>query len=282
MNPRSYLYVPGSGGAERLARAGERGADAVIFDLEDSVAVAAKEQARSEVAAVLRTASGPGLEPRPRPGPGPAQRWVRVNATTLAEDIAAVVSPALTGVVVPKASPALLLEADAVLTSLGAPAAVIALIESAEGLATAGQVAAAPRVVRLGLGEADLIGELGLQPGPDRLELTSLRLQVVLASAIAGLAPPIGPVSTNLADSPEELVESTRALLRLGFRARTAIHPRQVATINNVFTPTPDEVSQARAVIATLGSNGVAVDHSGRMIDAAVVRSAQEVLSRVP
>ncbi len=275
MNPRSYLYVPGDA-PEKLQRAGERGADAVIFDLEDAVAFTAKERARHTVAVELRKTAD-----------WHAQRWVRLNATTVADDAAAIVCPALTGVVLPKAEPDLLAELDVVLTALehrqGIPVQsikVVALIESARGMAAVDAVAAAVRVVRLGLGEADLIGELGLQPSADRVELTSLRLRVVLASAVASLSPPIGPVQTQL-DVDAELEASTRALLRLGFRARTAIHPRQIETINRVFTPTPDEVARARELIDRLGTQGVAVCECGQMLDAAVIRSAYEVLARV-
>lgn len=275
MNPRSYLYVPGDS-AEKLARAGRRGADAVILDLEDAVPFSAKSSARATVRDALRG----GVDF------GPAQIWVRLNATSLDEDIAAVVGGQLTGVVVPKAEPALVAEADALLTAAEqrqqiAPGsvAVIALVESARGVLAAAEVAAAPRVVRLGIGEADLIGELGLRPGPARAELAGIRTHVVLASAAAGLIPPIGPVQTDLRPDAD-LVDSTRALLALGFRARTAIHPRQVEPINRVFTPTDDEVEQARRTVAALGTNGVAVDEDQRMIDAAVVRSAYEILSR--
>lgn len=274
MTPRSYLYVPGDA-PEKLARAGTRGADAVIFDLEDAVPVSAKERARAEVRRVLDAA-----------GSWTAQRWVRINANEMARDIDAVLTPALTGVVLPKAEPDLLTEADALLTDAEqrcglahGQTAIIALVESARGVLEAAKVAAAARVVRLGIGEADLIGELGIQPGPEGAELAGIRTQVVLASAAAGIAAPIGPVETRLSDDVD-LVSSTRALLRLGFRARTAIHPRQIQAIHEAFAPTSGEIEQARRTIATLGDRGVTRDETGQMIDAAVLRAAYEILSR--
>lgn len=271
MTPRSYLYVPADN-PQRFATATDRGADAVIFDLEDSVSPARKASARGSLAAHLATVTAPG----------PVELWVRVNADLLALDVPAVAGPGVAGVVVPKAEPESLAEVATLLA--GTSLRVIALIETARGLLRAEQVAAAPRVDRLGVGEADLIGELGLVPGPDRQELSGLRLQVVLASAAAGIDAPIGPVDTRL-DDTAALRASTVDLLRLGFRARTAIHPRQLAVINEVFTPTVEEAHRARQVIDALAEaegrgSGVAVGTDGRMIDAAVARAARDVLSR--
>jgi citrate lyase subunit beta/citryl-CoA lyase len=267
--PRSYLYVPGNASA-KLTGAGRWGADALIFDLEDAVPLAEKEAARRGVAAALETSAA----------------WVRINRNALAEDLAAVVTGGLAGVVVPKAEPAVLDEVDELLAAAErrsgrAPGSVpvMALLETAVGILDAARVASGPRVRRLGLGEADLVGELGLRPGPDRAELAPLRMQVVLASAAAGLPAPTGPVFTDLSPTAD-VATSTRALLALGFRARTAIHPKHVATINEVFTPTADEVAEARRIVEALGGRGIAVDTTGHMLDSAVVRSAYEVLSR--
>ncbi|MFJ8203538.1 MULTISPECIES: HpcH/HpaI aldolase/citrate lyase family protein [Micromonospora] len=275
---RSYLYVPGDR-ADLLDKAAGRGADALVLDLEDAVTPARKEHARETVAGYLGAAAPAGPE-----------LWVRINSDQVAADVE-VLSPAAAGVWVPKAEPELLAEVDAALTRVqrrlgpDAPAfRVVALIETARGVLTAPRVAAAPRVLRLGLGEADLAGELGLQPGPDRAEFAPIRSQVVVASAAAGITPPVGPVETTLRD-PERLELTTRALLRQGFRARSAIHPGQIATINEVFTPTEAEVASARAVLAALeraerGGSGVATDADGRLLDRAVVRAAAEVVRR--
>ncbi|MFE2617804.1 HpcH/HpaI aldolase/citrate lyase family protein, partial [Micromonospora chalcea] len=191
---RSYLYVPGDR-ADLLDKAAGRGADALVLDLEDAVTPARKAQARETVAGFLGAAapSGPEL-------------WVRINSDQVEADVE-VLSNAAAGVWVPKAEPELLAEVDAALTRVqrrlgpDAPAfRVVALIETARGVLTAPRVAAAPRVLRLGLGEADLAGELGLQPGPDRAEFAPIRSQIVVASAAAGIAPPVGPVETTLRD----------------------------------------------------------------------------------
>lgn len=277
--PRSYLYVPGNR-PDRLERAPELGADAVIADLEDAVPVAAKDRARRDVGAWLRQPPRAGCE-----------FWVRINSGSLAEDLAAVVGPSLTGVVVPKAEVGALQETDRLLTvgelEAGMPAGavrVIALIETARGLVSAPEVAAAPRVARLGVGEADLAGELRLRPSDSREELTTLRMQITVASAAAGAGAPVGPTSTDFRDL-EALRRSTEALLRLGFRGRTAIHPAQLAVLNEVFTPGPDELSAAADTVARFEAAerdgaGVATDSNGRMLDSAVVRGAREALAR--
>jgi citrate lyase subunit beta / citryl-CoA lyase len=276
--PRSYLYVPGDR-PDRMASAAGRGADALILDLEDAVPAPAKAAAREHVRTVLAGA------------PEGPQWWVRINAESVAEDVAAVVGPRLSGIVLPKAEPGLLAELDGALTTAEAESGVaqrsvpvLALIESARGLVTAEAVAAASRVVRLGLGEADLVGELGLQPGPDREELWPLRSRIVVASAAAGILPPVGPVETAIRDA-DRLVRTTALLLRQGFRARTALHPDQVTAVNAAFTPSAEQVTAARDVLDRLAaaqrqSAGVALTADGRFIDEAVARGAREVLGR--
>ena len=275
---RSYLYVPGDQ-PDKMARSAARGADACILDLEDAVAPANKATARASVGAFLADA------------PATVQWWVRLNADTPAADIAAVVGPRLTGVVVPKADVDLLAEVHRLLGDAerdsGVPhgsTAVFALLETASGVLHAEAVAAAPRVERLGLGEADLAAELRLQPGPDREELWPHRSRIVLACAAVGLAPPVGPTETALRD-PDRLEATSRLLLRQGYRGRTAIHPAQVPVVNAVFSPTTAEIDAARDIVerlahAELNGSGVAVTADGRMIDAAVARSAREVLDR--
>lgn len=273
---RSYLYVPGDQ-RDRLGKATSRGADALIVDLEDAVAVDRKAAARRTVAEWL---SGQG-ERR-------CQIWVRVDAENLADDLDAVVGPNVDGIVLPKAEPPLARTLDGLLTDLerrrglARPLAVIGLVETARGVLAAADLAAAPRVCRLGIGEVDLAAELRMRPGPDRYELTSVRTQIVLASAAAGIGAPVAPTSTDFRDLAS-LRASTEALLRLGFRGRTAIHPAQIPVINDVFTPTPEEIERARRLVAAYeaaqgAGAGAFVGEDGRMVDLAVVRSAREVL----
>ena len=174
--------------------------------------------------------------------------WVRVNSGESREaDVRAVATaPALTGLVVAKTETAEELVAlDALLTGLGADRVRVApLLESAGAVLRAPQIAAAPRVARLQIGEADLCVDAGITPGPDARELLWVRSQVVLASAAAGIEPPVGPVSTDFRDL-DALRESTRELARLGYGGRACIHPAQVAVVNEVFTPSAEEVARA-------------------------------------
>ncbi len=274
--PRSYLYVPADRPA-RLDGARSRGADALIVDLEDGVAFPDKDRARTEAADWFgrQDTLGPQL-------------WVRVNAEAPEKDIRAVVSPALLGVVVPKADPESLVLIDQLLTqaeqSIGLPAGqlrVLPLIESARGLLLALDVARSPRVDRLGLGEVDLAAELGMAPGPDRAEMAPLRLQVVVASVAAGIGRPVAPTSTDFRDLGAFRV-SAQVLLRMGFRGRTAIHPAQLPVIHEVFTPNEDEILAAEDLVSRFETAraGVVTDAAGKMVDRAVVRSAREILGR--
>jgi citrate lyase subunit beta/citryl-CoA lyase len=276
---RSFLYVPGDR-RDRLEGAFRRSADALILDLEDAVALHGKAEARSTLGQWLTAQTSPSCP-----------LWVRINSTSLQMDINAAVTAAVTGVVVPKAESQSLDEVDRLLSNreqqLGLARGtfqVVALIETARALLSAVDVARSPRVQRLGLGEADLVADLGLVPSEGREELTSLRLHIVVASAAAGIGAPVAPASTDFRDL-DALRRSTQTLLRLGFRARTAIHPAQIPVINSVFSPTDDEVRRAREVLASFEAaeregKGVSVDADGTMVDLAVVRSAREVLER--
>nr|BFE78220.1 hypothetical protein GCM10020093_008210 [Planobispora longispora] len=154
------------------------------------------------------------------------------------------------------------------------------LLESGAAVLAAAEIARAPRVVRLQLGEADLRADLGVEPGPDERELLWARSQVVLASAAARIAPPLGPVSTDFRDL-DRLRASTLALRRLGFRGRACVHPAQIAVVNEVFTPTGEELERARRLVERFEASGtgVVLDDAGRMVDEAVIRQARRTLA---
>ena len=268
---RTSLYVPGDR-PDRFDRALASGADTIICDLEDAVAEEAKEGARKSIGDWLR--ANPGV---------PA--WVRVNyRPDLLEADAALIRSlmaggiGLAGVVMPKADPA------ACSVDLGG-CPVMALIESAMGVADVYEIAAAPAVVRLGLGEADLAADMGMQPSPDGLEMWPIRTRVVVASVGAGLDAPCGPVFVDL-DDDQGLLATSESLRRHGFGGRSVIHPKQVAAVNAAFTPSSDEIAHAEAVMAeyeAASSEGRSVAVlDGQFIDTAVIRQARSVLARVP
>lgn len=255
-------------------------ADALIVDLEDGVAALAKESARRNLADWL-TRRAPSSKPV----------VVRITADSPAEDLLSL-SRSIDAVMVPKAEPSAIDEVSALLTerelALGVAHGsirIIALVETAKGVVLAHETASRSRVVRFAVGRADLTADLRLSIDPDGPEFRYLVLPLVVAGAAAGLDAPIAPTSTRISEL-EQLRQSTQDFGRWGFRARTAVHPTQLSVINDVFTPTREESDEAEELVrayeqATSTGSGVFIDSRGRMIDAAVVRSAYETLSRV-
>jgi citrate lyase beta subunit len=260
---RSYLFVPATD-ARRVDKALASDAHAVIVDLEDAVAEDAKDDARRLVAVRLRT---------PRAGGG--AQLVRINGLDTPHaraDLEAIDGLALDGVVVPKAEPQRMQS----LPPSGPP--VVALVETAAGLRRAYETASRPRVSKLMLGVVDLAAELGATPGPDGRELLHARSALVVDAVAAGLGGPIDGPCTAIGDEAALRAE-TAAAKALGFAAKACIHPNQLATVHDVFTPTDDELAWARRVVAAAeGSRGaVAVD--GQMVDAPVVARARRLLA---
>lgn len=254
-----------------MVKALASGADAVILDLEDAVAPDAKPAARVAVAEFVR-----GL---PSDHERPAV-LVRVDAAHLDDDLAAISALSLDAIYLPKATSASVADVDERLGAQLVP--LVALIESAQGLLDASAIAAHGRVRNLAIGEADLCAELGVsRDGSDAL--WPLRMSIVVASAAAGIDPPTAPVSTDFRDL-DAYRRSTEALKHAGFGARSAIHPAQVAVIDEVFAPTHEERAEALALVtafddAMTRGEGVFIGPDGRMVDLAVVRHARRVLA---
>ncbi|WP_243718191.1 CoA ester lyase [Actinomadura sp. 7K534] len=274
--PRSYLYVPGNA-PDKLGKALTRGADALIVDLEDAVPPAGKDAARRAVADWLGTRA---------PARG-TELWVRINGGEAGhEDVRALAGlPALTGLVLAKAEDAAQVAAvAALLADLGdVTARLMPLLETAGAILDVRDIARAPRVHRLQIGEVDLAADAGLDPGPDEAELAFARSMAIMASAAAGLPPPVGPVSAITAD-PAALAESTERVRRQGFVGRACIHPAQLPVVHEVFTPSAPEIARAEDVLAryeaaAAAGSGVVLDADGRLIDAAVIRLARRTLA---
>lgn len=275
---RSYLYVPGDK-PELIAKArrlsGVHQPDALLLDLEDAVAVSQKAVARANIAAL--TASPPSAD-------GP-MLFVRINAGEVGlADVVAVAGPSLVGVCVPKASTSALREVGRVFAEVGLRVAIIALVETAAGLSEIQNIALSEGVTRLALGEADLCSELGIASGANHA-LWPLRMQAVVASAAAGIEPPIGPISTDFRNL-DQFSASSELLLQAGFAARQAIHPAQISVINQIMQPSAEALAAAAETVALYDSastagRGVTVDSDGRMLDEAVVRAARRLLSFV-
>lgn len=257
--PRSYLFVPGDR-PERFSKAMSAGADAVILDLEDAVSIPAKDAAREAVAAALDPA---------RPA------FVRVNARETAwfeEDLRAIARPGLAGVMLPKAERA----DDAARVEAVTGAKVLALVESAAGLWNALEVGRCAAVSRIAFGSIDYQVDLNLDGEGE--PLLHARSQLVLASRVAGLPPPVDGVSVAIDDVAAIEADALRAR-RLGFGGKLCIHPKQVAVVNGCFSPTAAELDWARRVVAAIeASGGAAVAVDGKMVDKPVLMRAQRIL----
>lgn len=268
---RSYLYVAGSD-PRRIEKALASEADAVVIDLEDAVAPNRKEEARRIAAGVLK-----------RDNPKPV--FVRVNAPGSEHserDVEAVAGPGLAGLRLPKVeSVEDVLRVAERLEELGCEAGIQCLIESAIGLEMALEIARShPRVTALAPGEADLAADLGVS-GDEGLLYARSRL--VAASRAAGLQGPVQSVYTGVRDL-DGLRRSTEAGRRLGFFGRSAIHPAQIPVINEVFTPTEEEVAEAKKLLqamerAAASGTGAFALEDGRFVDEAVVRAARSTLA---
>ena len=268
---RSYLYVPGND-ARRIEKAFASEADAVILDLEDAIAPSRKEDARKTVADMLRSKQEKPV-------------FVRINAPGSAlaeEDIEAVVGLSLSGLRLPKAeSPEAVRRVAERLENLGCEASIQCLIESALGLELAFEIARAhEKVVGMSLGEADLAADLGVRGDAG---LLYARSRVVAATRGAGLPSPVQSVYTNVRDK-DGLRRSTEEGKNMGFVGRSAIHPAQIEVINEVFTPTEEEVAEAKELLSRLeesagtGTGAFALE-DGRFVDEAVVGSARLTLA---
>lgn len=159
---------------------------------------------------------------------------------------------------------------------------ILPLIETAQGLLSVVEIARADGVARLQLGELDLGAELGIDVNGDDAGFLLARSQVVLASAAAGIGPPVGPVSVDFNDLAN-FRRSTQDLKGLGYRSRACVHPAQVKVVNEVFSPTEAELQHARDLVRAFDEmmatgTGVWRGPSGTMVDEAVVRAARRLL----
>jgi citrate lyase subunit beta/citryl-CoA lyase len=270
-----------------LAKAAGRGADEVVIDLEDAVAASAKDAARATVVTALTDLDWTATSVAVRIN-APRSPWCHLDAIALA----ALPGPPLS-IVVPKVESAgdlafveRLLDGAEAAGRRSRPLHVQALIETAAGLARVAEIAAASaRLDALILGYADLAASLGRTAvgARDLAAWDPARDAVLVAARANDLQAIDGPY---LGVEPDERFHAaaTRAA-ELGFDGKWAIHPSQVAALNEAFTPGEDEVAWARGVVDALavaerdgGRGAVALD--GQMLDEAVRVAAARVLAR--
>lgn len=285
MRLRSLLFVPGDS-EKKFARASQTAADVLILDLEDSVAPAVKSEARGIVAAWLDRAGEVGAALFVRPNP--------LDSGLIDDDLAAVVRPGLAGLLVPKANGAEdiaeiarkldRLEAEA---GLAAGTVKIAVVSTETPLAMfnlQSYTPPHPRLVGLTWGAEDLGAAIGAtdNKGPDgfwTFPYQVARAQCLFAAASAGVVP-VDTLYANFRDA-EGLEADCRKARRDGFLGRIAIHPDQVDTINRCFSPSEEEVAQARRIVDAFAANPelgtIGID--GKMFDIPHLRAAHKTLA---
>ncbi len=281
MRLRTALFAPGDS-ARKAEKAIASAADAVILDLEDSVAAPAKPAAREATAGVLRASAGRTL-------------IVRVNqlgTPWYLADLAAVVPLAPAAVMLPKCTgPADLVALDHHLSALevsaGLPVGGIGVVpivtETAASIFTLGTYAGAPRLLAMCFGAEDLAADLGVAPrladGSYPAATAAARAAVLAGAAAAGVA----ALDTPWPDprDPVGLAREAQAAAADGFAGKLLIHPDQIGPVHNAFTPSPERLQWAERVRDAFGHNpdaGVfALD--GKMIDRPHLRLALRILA---
>jgi citrate lyase subunit beta/citryl-CoA lyase len=286
---RSLLFIPGDS-PRKLDKGMGSVADVLLLDLEDSIAPPNKAQARATTAAFLKEVRWAKNRPA---------LFVRINglATGLADDdLDAVMAGQPDGILLPKAEGgAAVVHADAKITAReavhglqdGATAMIAIATETAAALFLAGTYAgASKRLKGLTWGAEDLSAELGAEANRDTeghfLAPYQLARSLCLAGAAAAQVPAIDTVYVDFRNEAGLRRECEEAR-RDGFTGKMAIHPAQVAAINEVFTPTADAVKRAEAVIAAFAQNPSAgtVGIGGVMYDRPHLERARQLLARV-
>ena len=271
---RSWLFVPADS-ERKIAKALSCQADAVILDLEDSVAPQQKSAARDIVRSLTPEAGGPAL-------------WVRVNPLASdfhKEDLEVLANAAIHGVVLPKAESGTDLQQLASRTgNIPIHAIVTETAASLFGLMSY-RLPEVP-LAAMSWGAEDLSAALGASSKYDSdgsLSFTyKMARSLCLAGAVAAGAQPVDGVFADFRDA-DGLRAEAEAAAREGFTGKLAIHPDQVAVINAAFSPSPDDIAHAEAIVAAFEAEPHAgvLSVGGRMVDRPHLLQARRVLERL-
>ena len=268
MDARTYLFVPGNR-AERFAKALGSGADAIVLDLEDAVALPAKAEAREAIARWSDQASEADL----------GRIVVRVNDANASEfgaDLRLLREARIASVMLPKAESG----AQVAAVRVAVPdARVFPLIESARGVANVADVAGATGVFRLVFGTLDYALDLDLDIADSSDGLAHAASVLSIASRVAGLPAPVAGVTPQF-DDERRLLADLSWSRRHGFGAKLCIHPRQVAPVHAALAPSAETTAWARRVLAAEAASPGAAQLDGRMIDRPFMLQAQRILQR--
>lgn len=278
---RSFMFVPGNQ-QRRLDKVKELTSDVIIYDLEDSVPLEEKDEARKMVQQIISNNQN-------------RINFVRVNDIStpyFLEDLNTVISLNVHGIVLPKADKKEhVQQVDYLLTKLekkhgicSNSIEILPIIESASGLYHAYEVASSSkRVKRLAFGSVDYTLDISAQLTKEGTEILYARSQIVVASRAAGIESPIDTVYIHIKDQ-EGLLKDANLAKQLGFQGKLVVHPDQVDIVNNVFSPTLEEVKEAKEIIAAFQEATdlglAAIQVKGKMIDYPVVERAKKVLKQ--
>lgn len=269
---KTWLFVPATR-IDRVKKAFDSGAAAVIVDLEDAVTQEDKAQARD---ALKKYYDDQNEKQSYQP------IWLRINRAGSEAFIADLIlcqqMPTLAGVLLAKAEQAS--DIEYVHQRTGLP--VIALIESAAGLYQIDSMAKAAGLAALSYGFLDLCNDLRVQVGTHAADIVAnqIRYQLILTSRVHKLAPPIDTVYPDFNDEAG-LHERVQLWAQMGMSGMLCIHPKQVATIHQSLRPTERELEFAKRVMAEYESCGQAVFKiDGEMVDAPVIARCRQLLSQ--
>jgi citrate lyase subunit beta/citryl-CoA lyase len=276
---RSFLFVPGSR-IDRVEKAIASSADGVIIDFEDAVTPSQKETVRNQIGSFLKTSCRKNL-------------FVRVNGTETSffdEDIEKITEAALCGIVIPKAeSPEAFEAVDRKLTALEREKSIpegqirlIPMIESALGFSRAQMIGGStPRVIAIAFGAGDLTLDLGAKLSKTGEELFFVRSALVFSCRLAGVSPIDAPYLIDVKDMEGLRAEAKRSR-QLGFRGKFCIHPSQVDPVNEIFSPSQEEITRARKIVEAFelasGKGEGAIALEGEFVDPPIYHRAKQVL----
>ena len=271
--PRSWLFVPADS-ERKIAKAIESEADAVIFDLEDSVAPARKAEARAILKGLPKRSGGP-------------RWWVRVNplgSEYLKDDLELIASADVHGIVLPKCEGCWDV-VDLAHRTGSIPIHAIVTETAASLFGTASYRDPKLPLVAMSWGAEDLSAALGASSKYDENGELSFTYRLARSFCLLGaVAAGVQPVDGVFADVRDDagLEREAAAARREGFTGKLAIHPAQVPVINAAFTPSPDEVEQARAIVDAFDAQPDAgvLSVGGRMVDRPHLVQARRVLDR--
>jgi len=275
---RSALFVPATE-PRLLEKAPQRGAEAIVLDLEASVVARRKQEARAALSAAVETLRGSGLDVLVRVNMGWYMPFLDIEAVVI-EGVRAILVPNAREVAMLTALDGLIGELEAK-RGLGAGSiALVPIIESAAGVELAPDLARAPRVVALAFGVEDFLADM--QALPDETLLNHTAIRIISAARAGGCSPLVLPESLAVLDDMDRFEAAARRARAFGSEGSFAVHPRQVAVLNACFTPTEAELAQARRIVNASeaaerdGTGAFTLD--GRMIDLPIVVRARHLL----